>query len=61
MEEKLERKPSVNKSTDAGCSDLVGKRWAWIEPESGRESQQEKEQVFGQAGMASEYSEASGL
>lgn len=28
MEEKLERKPSINKSTDAGCSDLVGKRWA---------------------------------
>lgn len=22
---KLERKPSINKSTDAGCSNLVGK------------------------------------
>lgn len=27
-EEKLERKPSVNKRTDAGCSDLAGKWWA---------------------------------
>lgn len=42
-EENLERKPSVNKSTDAGCSNLVGKQWAWLEPESVLESEQKEE------------------
>lgn len=45
-EEKLERKPSVNKSTDAGCSNLVGKRWAWREPESVTGSQRREESRF---------------
>lgn len=28
MEEKLEKKPDVNRSADAGCNNLVGMRWA---------------------------------
>lgn len=44
-EEKLERKPSINKSTDARCGNLAGKQWACLELESVIESASRREQV----------------
>lgn len=49
-EEKLERKPGVNMSTDTGCGNLAGRPWARLEPEPLMESQP-KEESWGDLGV----------